>query len=252
MDIEKKCSSNLYPSRRRYGAVDEHNRRPHHRLVEESSSDHQPSRLRTTRNVTVAVLCVFALLAGYYAANSRDGDEGNERSQPGGTAGFVEEHAVAVGGASSSGESGQALAFTALNFYHVRDGKPGQDYPWLKDFKLVEPHRETTLAVEAPREGFEYRWDVRPTCTADSCTSSNGGESSQIQASGAVAEVVFTSLEENMITLEEVNVADGKVARRLEETVMVKYVRREIRSLTDDEREELLDAVRQTNTFRTL
>ncbi|CAM9493178.1 unnamed protein product [Ectocarpus sp. 6 AP-2014] len=246
MDIEKKCSSTLYPSRRRYGAVDDCTRRPHHRLVEESSSDRQSSRLPIARNVTVAVLCVFALLAGYYRANSREGDDGvNERSQlhVERTARFVEEHPTAAGGASPSGESGQALAFTALNFYHVRDGKPGQDYPWLKDLKLVEPHRETTLAVEAPREGFEYRWDVRPTCTADSCTSSSGGESSPIQAAGAVAEVVLTSLEENMITLEEVNVADGKIVRRLEETVMVKYVRREIRSLTDDEREELLDAM---------
>ena len=45
-----------------------------------------------------------------------------------------------------------------------------------------------------------------------------------------------------MVVLEEVN-GDGQVTNRLEETVMVKYVRREIRTLTDDEREELLDAV---------
>ena len=45
-----------------------------------------------------------------------------------------------------------------------------------------------------------------------------------------------------MVVLEEVN-GDGQVTNRLEETVMVKYVRREIRTLTDDEKEELLDAV---------
>ena len=51
-------------------------------------------------------------------------------------------------------ETPPSLSFTALNFYHVRDGKPGQDYPWLKDIKLIEPHRETTLAVEHPRPGI--------------------------------------------------------------------------------------------------
>ncbi|CAB1112225.1 unnamed protein product [Ectocarpus sp. CCAP 1310/34] len=170
-----------YPSRRRYGAVDDYTRRPHHRLVEESSSDHQPSRLPIARKDTVAVLCVFALLAGYYVANSREGDDGgNERSQlhVGRTARFVEEHAAAGGGALSSGESGQAQAFTALNFCHVRDGKPGQDYP----FKLVEPRRETTLAASSTgrfHDGlgflvshsvltntFEYSWQaVNPKLT---------------------------------------------------------------------------------------
>ncbi len=38
-----------------------------------------------------------------------------------------------------------ALSFEASNFYHVRDGKPAQDYPWFNGIKLIEPHRETTL-----------------------------------------------------------------------------------------------------------
>ena len=55
--------------------------------------------------------------------------------------------------------------------------------------------------------------------------------------------VVLTQLGENVVVLEEVD-GDGRVTNRLEETVLVKYVRREIRTLTDDEKEELLDAVR--------
>ena len=130
------------------------------------------------------------------------------------------------------------LEFTALNFYHVRDGKPGQDYPWLKGFKLIEPHRDTTLAVVRPREGFDYRWEIR----AGGSGSSGGVGDVQATATGAVTIVVLTQLHENVIVLEEVN-GDGQVTNRLEETVMVKYVRREIRTLTDDERDELLDAV---------
>ncbi|CAN0394662.1 unnamed protein product, partial [Laminaria digitata] len=133
-----------------------------------------------------------------------------------------------------------ALEFTALNFYHVRDGKPGQDYPWLKDVKLIEPHRDTTLAVVGPREGFEYRWEVRLPGS-----SSGGVGELQATATGAVTIVVLTQLDDNVVVLKEVD-GDGKVANRLEETVLVKYVRREIRTLTDDEREELLDAVSVT------
>ncbi|CAB1096465.1 TYR [Ectocarpus sp. CCAP 1310/34] len=128
------------------------------------------------------------------------------------------------------------LAFHARNFYHVRDGKPASDYPWLRDVKLVEPHRETTLSVDDPREGFEYRWLIR-----------GGSSASKVHtaASGAEAVVVLEAkhLEENLVTLEEVEIATGAVARRLDEFVMVKYVRREIRTLTYEEREELLDAM---------
>lgn len=128
------------------------------------------------------------------------------------------------------------LDFTALNPYHVRDGKPAADYPWLKDVKLIEPFRETTLSVTSPREGFEYRWVVRGHAPDQ--------VERRVEAVGEEAVVVCTVLEENIVTLEEVDAETGVVARRLEEEVMVKYVRREIRTLTDEEREELLDAVR--------
>lgn len=126
------------------------------------------------------------------------------------------------------------LGFTALNPYHIRDGKPALDYPWLKDVKLIEPFRETTLSVTSPREGFEYRWAIH----------APGQAERSVEASGKKAAVVCTVLDDNMLTLEEVDEETGVVVRRLEEEVMVKYVRREIRTLMDEEREELLDAVR--------
>lgn len=128
----------------------------------------------------------------------------------------------------------EPLEFSALNFYHVRDGKPGQDYPWLKDIKLIEPYRETTLAVSNARDGFEYRWTVR---------TEYGDEPEAIEVSGVKAVVILKKLDEHVISLEEMDSA-GRITRRLDETVIVKYVRREIRTLTDSEREELLDAVR--------
>lgn len=133
------------------------------------------------------------------------------------------------------------LDFTALNPYHVRDGKPAQDYLWLKDVKLIEPYRETTLGVSAPREGFEYRWKVFAVDDKGAA-----GELT-VEESGPEAVVVLTVLGDHVVFLEEVD-AEGEVVRRLKERVAVKYVRREIRTLTDDEREELLDAVRSTPT----
>ncbi|CAM9863802.1 unnamed protein product [Pylaiella littoralis] len=135
----------------------------------------------------------------------------------------------------AAGEKLVPLSFEALNFYHVRDGKPGRDYPWLRDVKLIEPHRETTLSVSSPRNGYEYIWEVRGGDPLDKADV-------RARASGAEAVVILTILDENMITLKEVN-SEGDVVRRLDEMVMVKYVRREIRTLTDEERDELLDAM---------
>eukprot|EP00752_Nemacystus_decipiens_P008279 g7402.t1 len=128
------------------------------------------------------------------------------------------------------------LAFEVTNFYHVRDGKPGADIPWLQDIKLVEPHRDTTFSVSSPREGFDYIWEV------------HGGDPDladvRATARGAEVMMVLTILDGNMVTLKEVE-PGGVAVRQLDEMVMVKYVRREVRTLTDDEREELLDAMFQ-------
>lgn len=132
--------------------------------------------------------------------------------------------------------STSSLAFTALNFYHERDGKPGQDYPWLKDVKLIEPHRDTTLSVTNPRDGFEYVWGIREGKIGQA------GQGHAVTATGAEAVIILKHLHEHVVTLQEVN-SLGEVTSTREEEVMVKYVRREIRTLSHDERGELLDAV---------
>ena len=168
-----------------------------------------------------------ATFAGFRSLESETQREASFASNVGVEANEAE--VVRMGGTASM----TPLEFSALNFYHVRDGQPGQAYPWLKKMKLLEPHRETILAVTNPSEGLEYRWVLRV----------NGMDEIQASASGTEVAVVLTQLNEHVITLEEVNSA-GLVIRHLEETVMVKYVRREIRTLTDVERGELLDSVR--------
>ena len=201
-----------------------------------------------SRTLAVTLVCGLAFLAGSCVSWSRSSSSrstaataggffevGGHTGMPAAQIRPTEPSRVVVG---AEVEDVAALEFTALNFYHVRDGKPGQDYPWLKDVKLIEPHRDTTLAVVGPREGFDYRWEVR----AGGSSGSGGVGEVQATATGAVTIVVLTHLDENVVVLEEVD-GDGRVTNRIEETVLVKYVRREIRTLTDDEKEELLDAV---------
>ena len=202
-----------------------------------------------SRRLAIIVMCGFAFLAvsgASWIRNSSSRTTGASAGGffevvahtgiPGADIGPTEPSSIVVGDHAIDHDVA-TLEFTALNFYHVRDGKPGQDYPWLKDVKLIEPYRDTTLAVVGPREGMNYRWEVRA-----GGSSSSGVREVQVTATGAVTIVVLTERDENVVVLEEVN-GDGQVTKRLEETVLVKYVRREVRTLTDDEREELLDAV---------
>lgn len=165
------------------------------------------------------------------------GRNGNDGSSTGGS--FAQMDNTPPARAKSSlvagvpaGSVSSPLSFTALNFYHVRDGKPGAQYPWLSNYKLVEPHIQTSLVVTEPRYGFQYRWEVRDPLSGEV----------HVQAEGAETEVYFTHLERNRVILEEKD-SGGRITRRLEEDVLVKYVRREIRSLTDKDRDDLFDAV---------
>ena len=209
------------------------------------------ARSGVSRRLAVAVLCGLAFLAGCGVSLKRSISQSTAAASGFFEVGANADFAGAGAGAaeirpadsSSSAAVVSPLEFTALNFYHVRDGKPGQDYPWLKDVKLIEPYRDTTLAVVGAREGFVYRWEVRSPGSSMSSSGGGGGLGEvQATATGAVTIVVLTQLHEHVVVLEEVD-GDGRVTNRLEETVLVKYVRREIRTLTDDEREELLDAV---------
>lgn len=230
-----------------------------HHFLEKAARDPQDRRRRWVKiGVTVglalgaiAAICraeVFATAGGSVAPLSRSSSPvqvmaatvaAEDGDHP-----AVSNHPAVSTAAGPSTASLAPLEFKALNFYHVRDGKPATDYPWLKDVKLIEPHRETTLTVSTPRDGFEYRWQI--------CAS---GSSSDVHTSATGAEAVIMvdakHLDENLVTLEELKTETGVVVRRLEEFVMVKYVRREIRTLTDDEREELLDGVSSSRPLST-
>lgn len=132
------------------------------------------------------------------------------------------------------GEPNGDLTFTAMNDYNRRGDIIGRGYAWLEGHHLVEPHRVTTLAIELPVEGRVYTWDIVETRNVAKAIG---------QFEGASVEVTFESAPEYTVILLEKR-ADGTVSRSLTKNVYCKYVRREIRSLFDDERNEMFDAMK--------
>ena len=126
------------------------------------------------------------------------------------------------------------LTFTAMNEYNRRGDLIGKGYLWLAGHHLVEPYRATTLAVESPVDEMTYTWDVIETRN----TAKGLG-----QFEGTSVEVIFEAAPEYTIVLLEKR-ADGTLSRSLVTNVYCKYVRREIRSLFDDERNEMFDAMK--------
>lgn len=199
------------------------------------ATDHQPAAVTISESENLATAVLHDNLSGSRGSNAAPRPQVPAPTLSGdGTAGGENQvHASLAAGAKAEHD----LAFTALNFYHIRDGKPGVDYPWLQSVKVIEPFRETTLQVTNPRTGYKYRWSVRRG------EGSDGAGKLELSTSGEEVEVILTNLDENVITLEEMDIDSGVMVRRLDENVMVKYVRREIRTLTDADRVELLNAV---------
>lgn len=94
-------------------------------------------------------------------------------------------------------------------------------YPWSY---VAEPYRTTTLAVKNADADTWYKWTV----------------DGHVQGYGATCEVLFTQLGKKDIVL---TAKTATSTTYLSAKVMVKYVRREIRSLTDFDREKFFDAV---------
>jgi hypothetical protein len=104
------------------------------------------------------------------------------------------------------------------------------DYPFLDDALLVEPYRETTFTVANADSSCSYSWAIKSKGSTDDSGTSDDG--------------VFTSTLEDVgtYTLKITEDCDSGSSSSLEKTIYVKYVRRELSSLTDTDREDFLDA----------
>jgi len=122
-----------------------------------------------------------------------------------------------------------AFTITVGNAYTAKSGGYSTEYPWRY---MAEPFRATTLAVEAPLSGASYRWTV----------------DGHVHGYGSSISALFQQIGYHTVTVERrltgdeedsTETAPGSVTAN----VMCKYVRREVRSLTDADREAWLSAV---------
>ncbi|CAM9886160.1 unnamed protein product [Choristocarpus tenellus] len=87
-----------------------------------------------------------------------------------------------------------------------------------------------TCIVKEPVEGMFYHWMVNP----------DRGEEFSLE--GSTISTVFKALDWHTVKVDEVNL-QGKITRSLEQRILSKYVRREIRRLTDEDTQALMDAM---------
>jgi len=108
-------------------------------------------------------------------------------------------------------------------------------YPWLDGNKLVEPYIETALAVLDPEEGVLFEWKIY--LMDDDDTSELVGE-----YEGATINVTFTEIGKYTLVV-TVRDADNKtILATQKELVYCRYVRRELRTLYEDDRQAFFDA----------
>ena len=124
------------------------------------------------------------------------------------------------------------LSAEATNEYSYRNLKRFP-YPFLEGALLLEPYREGTITITPKKEGCVCSYAIVP-ASGDTTLTMSGSDD---------GEYVFfvTPTKTGKYTMSVEESCDGIVGRSLEQTVWVKYVKREMQSLNDYDREEFLD-----------
>ena len=131
-------------------------------------------------------------------------------------------------GPGSSGpptEAGHSsLNFKAHNVYTRVNGATGLGYPNIRAYKLIEPFRESTFEVEDAEDACSYDWMV-------------WGPDKSMAWEATGKNVTYTAEAVGDYTLKlSASCGDTDVVKTYEGSVSSKYVRRELRSLTTDDK----------------
>lgn len=137
-----------------------------------------------------------------------------------------------------------SLAISSVsNNYGVQDLSAMLPYPFLNGSFLIEPHREATIDLAEPLDGCKYSWLIASKSVPIKRYAGISLDGTIVVTLPTVGEYTFTAAE---------TCADTSVsARKLDMSLWVKYVRRELSSLTEDDREEFLDAFHKLWTVST-
>mmetsp|Transcript_7009 Transcript_7009/g.8699 ORF Transcript_7009/g.8699 Transcript_7009/m.8699 type:complete len:651 (+) Transcript_7009:27-1979(+) len=139
---------------------------------------------------------------------------------------------------SESGIGSEATipSIALYNRYSLRDGLPGQDYKYLTDYYIVEPYKETFFRIVAANPKYTYETKITKV----------GGDETEFFFDQPSAAFQVTDLSDRRLEISTYETVDGE--RVLLETssydIMVRYVRREIRALFDDDLNLLMDTMK--------
>jgi len=129
------------------------------------------------------------------------------------------------------------LAAVVRNEYSVY-GKTMFAYPFLADALLMEPYRVSTVTLFGADAGCTVEWSLAYADAAAGVATLSGTTTGGATTSGTAVFLV-TPTKTGKYTLTASDPCSGAT---LTQTVWVKYVRRELQSLTDNDREEFLQA----------
>lgn len=130
-----------------------------------------------------------------------------------------------------------ALRLRVTNEYGAWGG--ADFYPWKF---IVEPHRTSVMTIANPRDEFEYAWSLEhKEGTGVGVEAAISNQTTSVD--GTQLSAVFTRAGATYsIVLSERARASSETSRSLTEHVKCKYVRRELRRLTESDLEEYLKA----------
>lgn len=133
---------------------------------------------------------------------------------------------------------------TVSNEYGIRDSSTMLPYGFLVDSFLIEPYKKTTIRIESPVDSCTYNWSLENKILGTESAVGTSSDGIIIVELSVVGEYGFTVIEDCSHI--------STTQRKLEMNVWVKYVRRELSSLTDLDREDFLDAFHTLWTVSTL
>jgi hypothetical protein len=127
-----------------------------------------------------------------------------------------------------------ALVISSVsNEYGIWDSTSMLPYSFLQNAYLIEPHKETSIVLVNYATDCSIQWAL---------TDSGGVASSSGTSLNGIMTVTVKTVGEYSLTATEQCGLTSKPDRYLNAVVWVKYVRRELSSLNDQDREEFLDA----------
>jgi len=132
---------------------------------------------------------------------------------------------------ATSGTGDHTLNFKAQNVYTRTNGATALGYPHVKEYKLVEPYRESTLEIDRAEADCVYTWTV-----------SDPDDDVVVDAKGWNVTFTATSVGNYGVTIAGI-CGEQQVTRSYAGQLASKYVRRELRSLRDADKVHFFDTV---------